>query len=467
MKLKIALASLFWISILLLSCNRDEISFENPSQELRFSRDTVFCDTVYHQVRSETYAVKVYNNEDKDIAIPKIELGRGVGSLYRINVDGKSGYSFTNVPLRKKDSLYIFVEIAPTANGTEAAAQDQINFFSPAGQQHVTLFSVVQDAEFFVKTDAPNSNVLFGIVNWTNNKAKIIYGDLSLAAGATLNIEQGTKVYFCKNSGLKVATGATLNINGDLNKEVIIRGDRNDPRYDTIPKNWNSIKFESGAHLNMNYTRLFGGIRGLDIKESTANIKNSIIHTFDEYGIYAVNSTINTENLVMNNCQNASFGIYKGGTYNIIHSTLANYWQLSATGYALSLYATNEWTNSSGQNENAALTLNIRNSILYSRTANAVFMKPITGQSFTYQIQNSLLKYNSSAGFNFDGNANIINSYQNLDPKFMNYYTEKMNMRVALDSPAKSKGNTTVAATVPLDLVKVSRTASPTLGAYQ
>lgn len=466
MKLKIILGAIFWITMLTVSCNRDEIAFESPTQELRFSRDTVFCDTVYHQVRSESYAVKVYNNEDRDIMIPNIELGRGASSLYRINVDGKSGHSFTNVPLRKKDSLYIFVEIAPTASVPEAIAEDRINFTTPAGKQHVTLFSVVQDAEFFVETPG-NPNILSGNITWNDDRAKIIYGDLTLAAGSTLNIEAGTKVYFFKNSGMKVSGGATVNVNGDLNDEVIIRGDRNDPKYDTIPKNWNSMRFEAGSNLNMNYARVFGGIRGLDLRQATASIKNTIMHTFDEYGIYAVNSTVNAENLVMNNCQNADFGIFKGGTYNVVHSTLANYWQLTATGSGLAMYATNEWMSSSGQMETAPLNLYVGNSIFYTRAANAVQLKPVTGQTFTYEIRNSLLKYDSGAGFNFDSSPGIINSFKNTDPKFIHYYTEKMNLRVAADSEAKGKGNIGIAAAAPLDILKVNRTVSPTFGAYQ
>lgn len=466
MKLKIIAAVLFWTALLMISCTRDEISFDAPTQELRFSRDTVFCDTVYNQVRSESYAVKVYNTEDRDILIPSIELGRGISSLYRINVDGKSGHSFTNVPLRKKDSLYIFVEIAPTASSPEAIAEDRIFFTSPAGKQHVTLFSVVQDAEFFVETPG-NPNILSGNITWNDDRAKIIYGDLTVASGSTLNIGQGTKVYFFKNSGMKVAGGATVNINGDLNDEVTIRGDRNDPKYDTIPKNWNSMRFEPGSTVNMNYARVFGGIRGLDLREASATIKNSIIHTFDEYGIYAVNSTINAENLVMNNCQNADLGIFKGGNYNIVHSTLANYWQLTGTGSGLAMYATNEWINSNGQTETAPLSLNIGNSILYTKTANAVQFKPISGQTLNYQIRNSLLKYDTGAGFDFDASPGIINSFKNTDPGFLNYYTEKMNLRVAADSYAKGKGAAGIAATVPLDIVKISRTANPTLGAYQ
>ena len=102
--------------LFITGCNRDEISFDAPSKELRFSQDTLVLDTVYNQVRSETYAVKVYNQEDKDIKIPKISLQGGSNSPYRLNVDGKSGNEFTDIPLRKKYSLFIFVEIAPIAN---------------------------------------------------------------------------------------------------------------------------------------------------------------------------------------------------------------------------------------------------------------------------------------------------------------------------------------------------------------
>src|SRR5690606_22286938 len=200
-KIKILFAFSFWMLLTAVSCNRDDISFDSPSQLLRFSADTVFLDTVYNQVRSETYAVKIYNDEDKDVMIPRIALQSGSSSLYRINVDGKAGTDFSNIPLRKKDSLYIFVEIAPVANAPEAIAEDRIQFQTPAGNQHVTLFSVVQDAEFYIESKT-NPNVLTSNTTWTNNKAKIIFGNLTVEAGKTLDIQKGTKIYFHKNSGL-------------------------------------------------------------------------------------------------------------------------------------------------------------------------------------------------------------------------------------------------------------------------
>ncbi|MDR2237132.1 MAG: hypothetical protein LBE92_13505 [Chryseobacterium sp.] len=469
MKFKLLLAFSFWMLLVAVSCNKDDITFDSPSQLLRFSTDTVFCDTVYHQVRSETYLVKVYNNEDKDVLIPRINLEKGATSLYRINVDGKPGYDFKDVPLRKKDSLYIFVEIAPEATGPEAIAEDRVIFNSGAGQQHVTLFSVVQDAEFFIETPT-NPNVISNHTTWNNNKAKIIYGDLTIDDNITLDIQPGTKVYFHKNSGMKVSSGATLNINGALNDEVILRGDRNDLDHDTLPKNWNSIQMLAGSNLNMNYARLFGGTRGLDMKQTNANINNSFIHTFHEYGIYAVASTVNAKNLVMNNCGESCIGIFKGGNHSYTHATIANYSKTMGSSSRNGIFATNEWKNTAGQTEQAALQrLDLKNSIVFSDRDNAINFEPTPGQQFEYLIQNSLIKYSgvSEAGFTFENNMNVIQSIKNEDPKFLNYFAAKMNLRVKPDSPARGKGNTTVAGSVPFDIVNVSRTTNPTLGAYQ
>ena len=459
-KFKLIIAFSFWALLTAVSCNRDDINFESPSELLRFSQDTVFLDTVYNQVRSETYAVKIYNNEDKDVMIPKISLEKGASSLYRINVDGKAGTDFTDIPLRKKDSLYIFVEIAPIANAPEAIAEDRIQFQTPAGNQHVTLFSVVQDAEFYIESKT-NPNILTSNTTWTNNKAKIIFGNLTLEAGKTLDIQKGTKIYFHKNSGLKIGKNAKLNVNGDLGEEVVFRGDRNDSRYDTIPKNWHGISMDVNSTLTMNYAKVFGGTVGLEMNQTLATIENSIFHTHQEFGILAINSNVTAKNLVMNNCGEAAFGIFKGGVYNISHSTLANYWNFNSALPGLGLYATNEYNNGTST-EQGALTLNIKNSIIYNDNDNAVVFKPTAGQTFNYTFQNSLLKYGSTANYNIDAA-----SIKNQDPKFQNYFTQKMNLRLKDDSPAKGKGNVATAATVPFDIVKVSRTVTPSMGAYQ
>lgn len=468
MKYALFFVIFFWLSLFLVACNREEISFDPPTQALKFSADTVFCDTVYSQARSETYAVKIYNTENKDIKIPRISLKKGTTSLYRINVDGRPGTNFSDVPLRKKDSLYVFVEIAPVANAPEAIGEDQIEIESPAGKQHITLFSVVQDAEYFIESKQ-NPNILNQNTVWNNDKVKVIFGNLTLAEGKTLTINKGTKIYFHKNSGLNISKNATLAVNGDLGNEVTFRGDRSDTKYDTIPVNWNSIEVAPNANLTLNYAKIFGGKSGLKLTQANATIKNTIIHTFLDFGIHAVNSKIEAQNLVMNNCGQADIGIFKGGNYDFVHCTLAAYKNFdSGTLPFYALYATNEFINAKNGTENGSLNLSLKNSVLYGDNDNSIVFKPISGQTFSYSILNSLFKYKEAvAGFTFQGNPNILNSIINQDPKFENFFTQKLNLRLKKDSPARGKGDITVAASVPLDLLKNSRITNPTMGAYQ
>lgn len=462
MKIKILFGIAFWTLLLLAGCNRDDISFDSPTQLLRFSTDTVFCDTVYNQMRSETYAVKVYNNENKDVLIPRIALEGGSGSLYRINVDGKSGTSFENVALRKKDSLYVFVEIAPVANAPEAIAEDKVVFNTPAGEQKVTLLSVVQDAEYFIKTDT-NPNIISENTTWTKDKVKVIFGDLTIAEGKTLTMEKGTKVYFRKNSGMNFEKNSILDVKGALGDEVIFRGDRSDTKYDTLPANWNGIKMEEGSLLNMNYARVFGGNVGLQLKKNIAEINNTIIHTFQNVGIYGIHSNLTMNNVVMNNCGEANFAIAAGGTYNLNYCTLANYWNLNPSMSALGIYASDIWQNEDGEPEIGDFKLNVNNSIIYGDTPDMISINKSNGNvlAFQYEFKNSLLKFTSNSGLTI-GNTNTANE----DPKFQNYFTQKMNLRVKEDSPARKKGTNLGTATAQ-DIVKTTRTYPATLGAYQ
>ena len=83
------------ITILFSSCRKD-FSAELSSGELSFSKDTVYLDTVFTNIGSSTYHLKVYNKSNDNISIPNISLGRGESSFYRLNVDGTTGKIFEN-----------------------------------------------------------------------------------------------------------------------------------------------------------------------------------------------------------------------------------------------------------------------------------------------------------------------------------------------------------------------------------
>ena len=80
------------------SC-RNELDFEPSIGNLSFSKETVYLDTVFTNIGSSTYTLKVYNNSNKNISIPKVRLGKGQNSNYRLMVDGVPGKEFENVEL--------------------------------------------------------------------------------------------------------------------------------------------------------------------------------------------------------------------------------------------------------------------------------------------------------------------------------------------------------------------------------
>ena len=266
---------LFLIALITLisSCRTDFITVPN-SGDLSFSKDTVYLDTVFTNIGSSTYTLKVYNNSKNDITIPTIKLGKGLDSKYRMTVDGmigNQGKFFDNITLLAKDSLYIFVETTAKtsdANPTDFLYTDQIQFDSGENLQKVELVTLVQDAVFLYpkrfgdgttetlpigeesvygfyldENDPTNGNEL----QFTKQKPYVIYGYAAVPSGKTVNFEAGTKVHFHANSGIILSSGASIHVNGTvsttdkLENEVVFEGDRLEPDFSDVPGQWGTI----------------------------------------------------------------------------------------------------------------------------------------------------------------------------------------------------------------------------------
>ena len=145
---------LFWSSC------RDDFEFSPSTGNLEFERDTVFLDTIFTNIGSSTFNLKIYNRSNEDIVIPTIQLERGTNSFYRMNVDGSTGLEgnqegkfFEDVELLAKDSLFIFIETtidieALSNSATQFLYTDKILFDAGTNQQDVDLVTLVQDAVF-------------------------------------------------------------------------------------------------------------------------------------------------------------------------------------------------------------------------------------------------------------------------------------------------------------------------------
>ena len=139
------------VLIVALSSCREDFDFKTSSGNLEFSQDTVFLDTIFTNIGSSTYTLKVYNRENEDVFIPYIGLRNGSESKYRLNVDGLAGNEFNDVPLLAKDSMFIFIEttfdIADTGEN-EFLHTDAIQFENTGTTKTVELVTLVKDAFF-------------------------------------------------------------------------------------------------------------------------------------------------------------------------------------------------------------------------------------------------------------------------------------------------------------------------------
>ncbi|GAL67360.1 hypothetical protein JCM19301_2712 [Jejuia pallidilutea] len=283
--------------ILWSSCRKD-FEFSPSTGNLAFSKDTVYLDTIFTNIGSSTYNLKVYNNSDDDILIPTLKLGLGDASQYRLSVDGLTGKTFENIELLANDSLFIFVETTvdinnfPNPNG-EYLYTDQIEFDSGNNLQEVQLVTLVKDAIFIypdrdnttkiietltlnidgdlVETDLQGRELLPEELTFTNEKPYVIYGFAGVPTGETLTIEAGARLHFHENSGIIVQSGASINVNGafspdqeTLENEVIFEGDRLEPNFSERPGQWGTIWLLDGSVNNtFSYATIKNAVVGI------------------------------------------------------------------------------------------------------------------------------------------------------------------------------------------------------------
>jgi len=501
----------------LTSCRKDFDTVPS-SGNLAFSKQTVYLDTVFTDIGSSTYMLKVYNRSNKDITIPSIHLAKA-DSKYRLMVDGMTGVDadnsgqgdgrfFPNVELLAKDSLFIFIETTVNiaeANPTDFLYTDEILFDSTNGPQKVNLVTLIQDAVFLYPekfSDGTKESLLLGLdeqgnevwVNgfelnesdpingnefiFTNQKPYVIYGYAGIPNGKTLTMQPGARVHFHAESGLIVQPGGNLNISGSnspdpdhpLQNEVILEGDRLEPRFSDTPGQWGTIWMRGGSTSTVEHLTLKNATVGLLVDNATLNINNSQIYNSSNVGILATNATIaNSTNLVVNLAGQACLATISGGTYDFTHCTFNNNW---GTPSQVCVNLSNHNTDSSGNNiDQANLSASFKNCIIYGSNNVELFLDKDSAAAFNTDFKNCLVKFNDTGTGVADDPLyeQIRNSIpadgniKNQPPAFKN--ANNNNLRITESSAARGAGGSFG---VPLDIAGVTRPASnPDIGAYQ
>ncbi len=504
------------LAISLTSCRKDFV-FEPNTGGLEFSKDTVYLDTVFTNIGSSTYRLKVYNKSDKDISIPKIQLRKGITSKYRITVDGMTGdvgatnKIFSNVELLAKDSLFIFIEVtadAANTNPNDFLYTDKIDFYNISGTpQEVDLVTLIQDAIFIYPNKTLPNNIKETLVlsgnpttieghelldselNWTNVKPYVIYGYALVANGKTLTVEQGSNVYFHANSGLIVDKLATLNINGQLSdynadgtisidREIRFEGDRLEPSFENVPGQWGTILIMSQNTSNISHLTIKNATIGLyvipldidNFYSTKLNINNSQIYNCSNFGILSIGAVINGNNLVVNLSGQANLACTYGGNYNFKHCTFNNNWPSSKqVSVLLNDYFENETTL---YVNNPINIYNFTNCIVYGSNQNQLFIDKKSTNSFNYDFANCLIKVNNSINnpfypptntTNYNSGCKISTNSSVFNPKFENLNQNKLNLLVS--SAAIDFG--LILPDVPKDIIGKNRVGNSDIGAYE
>lgn len=501
------------ISILILwsSCRKD-FSFDPSTGNLEFSKDTVYLDTVFTNIGSSTYNLKVYNRSNNDIVIPSVRLGQGQASNYRMNVDGMSGKEFQNIELLAKDSMFIFIETTIDIQSVVTADNqflytDVIEFDSGVNQQKVDLVTLVKDAVFIYpnrdaqgiietltfdadgdgvddETNLQGRFLTDSELIFTNEKPYVIYGYAAVNGGKTLTVEAGARVHFHANSGLLITNNASLKVNGELStdpelleNEVVFEGDRLEPLFESIPGQWGTIWLYSGSIDNrINYATIKNATVGI-LAENNQNapidkltITNSQIYNCSNFGILGRATSITAENVVFNKAGQSAFAGTYGGKYNLTHCTIANYWTSSFRQFP-ALYLNNFIVDENNTTFPNDLTeANFNNCIVYGNDNTEFVLDHDNGAIFNFKFTNCLMRFqnmsNMPTGPDYDFNNSIL--YENLilnqEPDFKD--PTKNQMIIGDASAANAKGIINVPTLFTKDILGVDRTTPSDLGAY-
>ena len=468
--------------------------------DFRIEKDTLFLDSVFTGIASHTYRFKIYNTSNKDITLNKIYLEHGEQSFYRLNVDGDAGKSFDDVLIHARDSIFVFVELTADINQLTDPVYEEKLFVQDDGKtDDILLTSFVKDAYFYYPERYPDGSketltlytdpdtgettevygfFLDGNTTFNADKPIVIYGHLAVPDGSTLSIEEGAHLYFHYNSGIIVWENASLVVNGTLENKVIFEDDRMEPAFEDKAGMWNYIWLRENSKNNViNYAIIKNAEVGIvayptNDPQPVLRINNTQFYNHSIAGIYGIATTIEGENLVMNNFGLSAISLQLGGNYSFKHCTFANYGGGIRNEKSGAVYVSNYIKTQDQILVYDLQNFTMRNCIAYGNSAIEFYLDKDENAAFNYQISNSLIKFNDPQNHfsdieevNFDDTNHYQNILINQDPVFENEQENKM--AIGDNSPCIDQGDINTAQQVPLDILSVNRTQHPDLGAYQ
>ncbi|RYY92048.1 MAG: hypothetical protein EOO11_21825, partial [Chitinophagaceae bacterium] len=320
-------AALLLSVVLLLaaaSCRKDRFT-GSADAGLRLGMDTLHFDTVFTSTGSTSGVIKLFNDNKEGIRVSTVRLVGGAASPFRINVDGLPGPEVRDLEVAGGDSLYIFVTVTvnPASGTLPFIVQDSVAVEWNGNRRWVQLDAYGQNARFL------RNHTVQGSETWDNTLPYVILDGLTVDTSATLHITQGTRVYFHANAPLLVH--GSLQASGDRvdSTRVLFTGDRLDAPYRDFPASWPGIIFSPVSRNNtLTYAVVRNAYQGIaaagPAPAGQLTLRECIIDNAYDAGIYTLNASIDSRNLLVSNC-GSGITLTGGGNYLFTHTTAVAY----------------------------------------------------------------------------------------------------------------------------------------------
>jgi hypothetical protein len=442
--------------------------------------DSLLFDTILTQTLTPTASFKIYNDTEEDIKIESILL-QSEKNFFKININGQSGTSFSNVKIYAKDSMFIFVQFIADRSGSDEPLliEDKIRFLYNGNVQEIVLSAYGQDVYLMREKVRIQKDT-----TWGNDLPILIYDSVIVDSAATLTIKEGVTLYM-KQKGTFLVNGS-LHIEGAAGKDVIFRTERMDNisrnrTYDQANNQWGGIYFSSSSKDNrIDHAFIRGGAFGLHIDSSEVVeneyrliVANSHIHNTFNACLTAKNANVYAYNSLFTNGANGCVVLVRG-YHQFDHCTIS--YHKAGTGYnnyALRLSNSNFVASSDTYPFRALFNNCIVTGYTskYHTPGNEIYL---VGDSLDYKFDHSLIFTDipTSEVEQDEKHFNVV--ICNEDPQYVQVDMDQFNFDFHLseESPCKEKGDLGLvlrneAYQVDRDGVARVIEAAPDMGAYQ
>lgn len=350
----------------LCSCTDDDILTNIASQptfELN-NGTTQHLGVLFPGRTTSTQKLLLYNQNNGTLKLESLTLRGGEESLFRINVDGMAGTSFTEpdyLRIAKGDSLHVLLEASFLGHPQERETEydDYLDIRCNGKLTSIRLAVTVKSVE-----ELHNDTIRQDTIWAADGVDKLVYGSLVIPEGVTLTVEQGMTLFLHDQADISVH--GTLKLLGSLDEPVRLLGDRTDSifsnlAYVDMSAQWKGITIHPTSHGNVfDHAEIMGMTMGIDLMQENLDetlaltalsagtgealssdvvtptetdgssvepqliIRNSLIKNSEYALITATSTTMVLENTLLMNCGGTLLSL-QGGAYDVTHCTLANY----------------------------------------------------------------------------------------------------------------------------------------------